>query len=157
MNHVFARSGRSINRLPRRFPVALLTLAVGLVSLLLTASRVEATCGDYFAHGSAMGDDHLMTFDRFSHLRVTKRVSDVHNTNGEPRPHRLPCHGLSCQQAPMPLPVAPLVVSFEPKDWWVCTASVEDSSADQASFLLASSETLLLPMIAFRLDRPPKV
>ena len=157
MNHVYARSGRSINRLPRRFLVALLTLAVGLVSLALSASRAEATCGDYFAHGSAMGDDHLMTFDRFSHLRVTKRVGAVHNTNGEPQPHRHPCRGLSCHQAPMPLPVAPLVVSFESQDWWVCTASVEDSSADQASFLIASHETFLLPMIAFRLDRPPKV
>jgi hypothetical protein len=139
--HIEPVESRRIRRLPLFVWIPLLAVAV----VVFSASRVEATCGDYLSHhgmaGRGMaGHDQTMP-------------------DGDPAeglPYRTPCHGPSCQQAPLQAPVSPPVVSLETQERWGWMASVEFPTLDQSSFLTRINESLALPMIAYRLDRPPK-
>ena len=126
----------------RRLPLFVWTLVSVFGFMLLGASKAEATCGDYLAH-------HGM--DQDSHFGMT---DDGHPAGTIPL--RAPCHGPSCQRGPVQIPLSTPVVSLEPQDRWGGIANVEVPMLDQTSFLTQFSEPVCLPMIAFRLDRPPK-
>jgi len=113
--------------------VSILVAAFGLVAL--SASTAEATCGDYLDHqGMADHDQSHMPNDQ----------------------HRTPCHGPTCQKGPVHPPLPTPVVSVEPQDRWGWTANVVLPTLEQSSSLVHLCEPVVLPMIAFRLDRPPK-
>ena len=130
-------------RLSRRNSAALLPLFVFLAFLGLGSSKANATCGDYLSH----------------HHVVDERSVDnpVGKDSAAPQvPHRLPCRGPSCQRGPVELPLSTPIVSIEFQDHWVWFASLLIHTPQQASYMAHSVESVVLPRIAFRLDRPPK-
>ncbi len=72
-------------------------------------------------------------------------------------PDRRPCHGPSCQQSPLQLPPSTPFVSVDPQDRWGWMATIVVQAPEPTSFLAIATELVQFPMIAFRLDRPPKV
>ena len=70
-------------------------------------------------------------------------------------PKRTPCHGPFCQQGPVQHPLSTPVVSIEPQDRWGWMAAIAVATPERVSFLARRGESVTLPMIAFRLDRPP--
>ena len=133
-----------------------LLLVVGM--FLFSSSRAEATCGDYLSHGSIHSADHLMGRGEFNEEKRT-RLDDglLGDSPLQQVPQRVPCHGPHCQQGPANLPLPTPVVSIEPVDRWGWMGTVSVPVLDRISFLAHLCEPVALPMIAFRLDRPPKI
>ena len=134
------------HRRNRRFQLVLLSLSAVFSLLIFDVSRADASCGDYLSHGresqgEAMSHDELPT---------------TANHSSEHAPHRRPCHGPSCQQAPLQAPLSVPVVQVNPQDRWGWVASIVLLAPEYISSLAFSSEPANVPMIAFRLDRPPK-
>ncbi len=110
--------------------------------IAMTASRAEATCGDYLSH-SAMVDHNAVSIP--GDLRPMKEPLS-----------RMPCHGPSCQKAPSHLPASTPVVSLETQDRWGWMALIVIAPVEQTNRLSRTNDLVSFPMIAFRLDRPPK-
>lgn len=127
----------------RRLSLSVWTLAALCGFITLGASKVEATCGDYLS-------PHAMADQTTSPLSKT-----VDSLPGMPR-HK-PCHGASCGQAPAQAPPAAPAVSFEQQDRWGWVATLSLSSVSESSFMAQCSEPFVSPMVAFRLDRPPRI
>lgn len=127
----------------RRTLDALLPLFVFLTFLGLGGSKASATCGDYLSH---------------HHVADERAASDPVGSDSEaPQiPHRLPCRGPSCQRGPVELPLSTPIVSIEFQDHWVWFASLAIHAPQQISYLVHPAESVVLPRVAFRLDRPPK-
>jgi hypothetical protein len=138
------------NRQARRLALVVCSFVAGLGLFSFNPSRVEATCGDYLAHGQ----NHAQ-FSLIEEGLIGPGMVDDHPMGQVPR--RVPCHGPTCQQAPIQHPLSIPIVNFESQDRWWWTASNSMSSPEQVSFLAPVSEPVVLPMIAFRLDRPPKI
>ena len=136
-------------RLPRRNSAALLPLLVFLTFFGLGSSKANATCGDYLSHHHVLSQHHVVD---------ERAVADPGgNDSAAPQiPHRLPCRGPSCQRGPVELPLSTPIVSIEFQDHWVWFASLLIHAPQQASYRVHPVESVVLPRIAFRLDRPPK-
>ena len=143
------------DRRNRRLPLYVLSFVAVFLLSAITPTRVEATCGDYLSHG------HMM-----SHAEMPGR--DVEMLAGSPSdsteaipfskvPRRKPCHGPSCQQRPLQNPLPVPVISIEPQDRWGWMADVMIPAPTPISLMAHLSEPVVLPTIAYRLDRPPKV
>ena len=130
----------------RRFRLSVLALAAVFGLFSFGASRVEASCGDYLRHRTA------------SHDGMTKHdhSSESHNRSNQSRPDRRPCQGPTCQQAPVEAPVPPPITSVEPQDRWGWVTRFALAAPEPTSSLTVGPESVQLPLIAFRLDRPPK-
>ena len=72
-------------------------------------------------------------------------------------PKRQPCHGPHCQQRPLQNPLPSPVITVEPQDRWGWMADVMISAPTLIGLMAHPSEHVVLPTIAYRLDRPPKV
>lgn len=107
-------------------------------SLCFVASEASASCGDYLSHHGMILED----------------------SNGSAplleKPGRCPCHGASCRQSPAQQPVPTPIVSLERQDRYVWTTGADVPAPSLSSSLALSDELVCVPMIAFRLDRPPK-
>lgn len=148
LQSLHTRFERTESRRSRRAPLYVLFLVAGLGFLASTATRAEATCGDYLAHHDQTNYG-LITLP--AGMQLTTQIPST------PIPNRLPCHGPSCRKGPIELPLSTPVVSLETQDRWGWTACATLPALEQTSFLSRAIEPLCLPMIAFRLDRPPKV
>ena len=126
----------------RRMWLSLLALTVVCGFLAFDVRPAKATCGDYLAHHGMM--DH-------SDASAPMDTSPMGSL-----PHRKPCHGPSCQKAPVHSPLPVPVVSVESQDRWVMTVSLRDQLPETTSFLVQTNEPTVLSTIADRLDRPPK-
>ncbi len=126
---------------------------LGLFSV--TATRVEATCGDYLLHGHMMSHSDMVDHDLG---KMNRGESDP--TGSVPfskAPHRKPCHGPSCQQRSHQNPLPAPVITVEPQDRWGWMADIMIPAPTLLSLMAHPSESVVLPTIAYRLDRPPKV
>ena len=133
----------------RRIALVFCSFVAVLGLLSFNPSCVEATCGDYLTHGQ----DHsgLNTLNNlFESVQVDNRLPGKNSD-------RRPCHGPSCQQGPLEHPFSTPVVSVEFQDRWWWTSNSAVQSPETASFLAPLSEPMVLPMVAYRLDRPPKI
>ncbi len=128
-----------------RFAVCSLVAVIGLFSI--NPTRATAACGDYLSHGS-----HQNSLGLVGHL---KSDADDHPLTSQV-PKRTPCNGPFCQQGPIQHPLSAPVVSIQPHDRWGWIAAVAAAQPEHVSFLERVCESVTLPMIAFRLDRPPK-
>ncbi len=144
-----------VNRRIRRLPLFVLAFFAVFGLYALTPSRVEATCGDYLSHG------HMMSHsDMLGHDLSTMGRSQSENPEGVPFskvPKQKPCHGPYCQQRPIQNPLPSPVITAEPQDRWGWMADVMISAPTLVSLMAHPSEPVVLPTIAYRLDRPPKV
>lgn len=137
------KKGRPVRR--SRVFVWIALFALGIVAF--GTSKAEATCGDYLSHHGYASHRGMVDHQR--------SLPGEHPMEGHPA--RTPCHGPSCQQGPMQAPLSPPVISLETQDRWGWMASVVIPVLDPDSFLSQFNESSALPMIAYRLDRPPKV
>ncbi len=133
----------------RRNSAALLPLFVFLAFWGLGSSKANATCGDYLLHNHVLSQHHFV-----DERAVADSVGK--DSTGPQIPHRLPCRGPSCQRGPVELPLSTPVVSIEFQDHWVWFARLLIHAPQQASYRVHPVESVVLPRIAFRLDRPPK-
>lgn len=127
----------------RRLSLSVLTLAALCGFLTLSASKAQATCGDYLS-------PHAMADHATSPLNKTADSLPA-------MPLHKPCHGASCHQAPAQAPPTAPSVSFEQQDRWGWVSNVNLTPILEVSALAQSSEPFMSPMIAFRLDRPPRI
>ena len=151
------------NRRNRRLPLYVLSFVAVFGLFSLTANRVEATCGDYLLHGHMMSHsgmlDHHQDQDRDREFGTMDRgQSDpIGVVPFRKVPHRKPCHGPSCQKRPLQNPLPAPVITVEPQDRWGWMADVMIPAPTILSLMAHPSEHVVLPTIAYRLDRPPKV
>ena len=143
------------NRRNRRLPLCVLTFVAVFGLFSLTPSRVEATCGDYLLHGQMMSHADMLDHELAALDRGQSDAKGVVPFNKVP--HRKPCHGPSCQQQPLQNPLPTPVISVEPQDRWGWMADVLIPAPTLFSLMAHPSEPVVLPTIAYRLDRPPKV
>lgn len=121
-----------------------LTAVALMAAILLVTSEAHATCGDYLSEHGMLS--HFASHD--SH--------EMGPLDGIPR--HLPCHGPSCRrQAPVELPPSVPVISLDAQDRWVWVAHSGVPAVELSSLFADSDETMILPMIANRLDRPPRI
>lgn len=142
----FAVHSESIEgRQCRRFALNVwMVLAVaGAVLVMETESR--ATCGDYLTSHGKIGPRWEGS--------VEHSVPPISSHGAIP--HRSPCRGPSCQQGPMEAP-SPSVVSLQIQDEWISIVRFVDQRGALLGLLMSRDESLILPLIAFRLERPPK-
>ena len=132
---------------PRWVSLSVLRLVALLGFFALSASRVEAACGDYLSHQARFGHQ----WGGFDQVERPERGEPA-----ESRSRGVPCRGRSCRQGPMQLPLSLPLVTIEPQDRWGWTPSLVIPTSDRVSFLVQPAERVVLPKIAFRLDRPPK-
>ena len=168
MNRVRINREHPGNRRTRRLALSLLVIAVVLGFLAIGGSPANATCGDYLSQHAiqsqhAMQSRQAMQTDgdhgvgRSTVPRgLLNLVSSRKILFGERLPLRIPCHGPSCQQGPVSLPLSTPIDSVETQDRWGWTAIVSIASLEQTSSLAPIEAPVALPMIAFRIDRPPK-
>ena len=133
-------------RLFRRNSAGLLALVTFLTCLMLGPSKANATCGDYLAHHS-----HHQVVDHWALENPVERDSITPQV-----PNRLPCRGPSCQRGPVELPLSTPIVAVDLQDHWVWFESCLINAPQQFSYMFHANESVVLPRIAFRLDRPPK-
>jgi hypothetical protein len=69
----------------------------------------------------------------------------------------LPCNGPNCRRGQGSLPPVVPVVVFEQQDRMNSVSTVFVTGPEESSVLSRLDVHVALPMIAFRLDRPPKV
>ena len=143
------------NRRNRRLPLYVLSFVAVFGLFSLTANRVEATCGDYLLHGQVMSHSDMLEHDLGTMDRGHSDPIGV--VPFSKVPHRKPCHGPSCQQRPLQNPLPAPIISVEPQDRWGWMADVIIPAPTLFSLMAHPSEPVVLPTIAYRLDRPPKV
>ena len=144
-----------INRQNRRLPLYVLPLFAVFGLFSLNPSRAQATCGDYLAHGQMMAHSDMLTHDLG--MKEQSRSEGFDQFPFGKVPHRTPCHGPTCQQRPLQNPLPSPVISVEPQDRWGWMADVMIPAPTLVSLMAHLSEPVVLPTIAYRLDRPPKV
>ena len=139
LNTQFEQQG---SRLARRCVVALFSGAF-LAFLSWGPRDASASCGDYLSHSHMMSHGVLPP--------GSGRAAPM-DTSG----HRRPCHGPSCQQSPMGLPFSTPSIPVETHDRWLLLVPAFEPATQELTSLARFDEPVTLPMIAFRLDRPPK-
>ena len=148
MHGISARFESIRNRRSRRFVLSVWLIISGIALSVSQPARVEGSCGDYLAHGELMS---LHEYTRNGEPDADTSFP-LQNSSG-----RIPCHGPFCQQGPAPSPLSTPVVSIEPHDRWGWMANIIVSAPTRFAFLTLEREQITSPMIAYRLDRPPKV
>ena len=143
-----------INRRNRRLLLCVLSLFAVFGLFSLSPSRVEATCGDYLAHGHMMAHSDMLGHDSGMMDRSQSNSNDAVPFGKVP--YRKPCQGPSCQQRPLQNPLPSPVISVEPQDRWGWMADIMIPAPTLVSLMPHRSEPVVLPTIAYRLDRPPK-
>lgn len=147
LQSVLASFGTAEIRLTRRFWLPLFSLFLVCLCVSMAASQAHATCGDYLSHHGLSHHDEVA----FGHSNMPGGTEPANET-----PRRKPCNGPSCHRAPLQSPAPVPVVTFPAQDRWVLLATGDLNRGDQKCFLVQIDEPVALPMIAFRLDRPPK-
>ena len=143
LRQVHARFEPSVQRPDRRLRVSMYFVLLNFAYFTLAGgSRADASCGDYLGH-------HDMTVA----VQSGDPLSPIHRGSIPPQ---LPCRGPHCRQAPDHPPMPAPNVSFEVQDHWVWTRITQLRPLDATSFLAHLKDPTPLPMIAFRLDRPPR-
>ena len=115
----------------------------GLFSLHPTCAI--ASCGDYLSHGEYRSQTGLMDPNQYDGGYPGTQI-----------PKRSPCQGLFCHQSPAQHPLSTPVVPIEPQDRWGGISAIAVTAPDRVPFLARRDEFVALPMMTFRLDRPPK-
>lgn len=143
------------HRRNRRLSLRVLSFIAVFGLFSLTSARVEATCGDYLLHGHMMSHSDMLGHDLGAIDRAQSNPTGVVPFSRGPL--RKPCHGPSCQQRPVQNPLPVPVITVEPQDRWGWMADVMIPAPTILSLMGHPSESVVLPAIAYRLDRPPKV
>lgn len=131
----------------RRYVRFVAACSFAVVALLVGNSSVEASCGDYLhgpmtAHGDfSTGNSRALSVDEF-------QISNE-------RP-ACPCQGLTCKRGPTKSPLPTAGIQVEYKDRWLEGWLIELTLVDESPEYARHSEVAVLPLFAFRLDRPPK-
>lgn len=129
----------------QRFYSMVVTCGVVIAAFSLGASTAEATCGDYLTGDMASHDG--------SHRDSSNAVEEKITTD-QPA---CPCRGLTCKRAPGKSPLPNSGFQLDQKDQGLAGLMINLPMLHQSSQFDRSTELVALPMIAFRLDRPPRV
>lgn len=120
-----------------------------IAALLTGNSSAEATCGDYL-HGQMSNHDSAATGIAAAYDLDPAKFQITADRSS------CPCKGIACKRGPTKSPLPTSVIQFEHKDQWMEGALLKLTLNLQSPQYPRRSELFQPPMIAYRLDRPPK-